>query len=67
MRFYNVFLAFAALCVYSSCTKPNIDPNDGPMLTFKIKLAPNQVRLDNLAQPEPLPQGNAGQSPTCRG
>lgn len=69
MRFLHLLIVLFLLGLSSSCTKPN-DPSqgdDGPMLTFKIKLDPNQTRLNNLAQAQPLPQGHAGQSPNFSG
>lgn len=67
MRFSNVLITLILLGLYTSCTKPDDQQGDGPMLTFKLRLDPNQARLDNLAQPQPLPQGHAGQSPEFSG
>lgn len=52
---------------FTSCTKPSPTQETGPMLTFRIKVAPNQDRLNNIAQPQSLPQGHAGQNPIFSG
>lgn len=60
------FLGLTAL-LFSACDKPTVTPEPGHQLVFKLKLDPTQTRLNALAQPEPLPNGNAGQNPSFNG
>ena len=48
----------------SSCIKESSNSNNGPNLVFKFKFDPTQARLNNLGQPQAMPAGHAGQSPT---
>ena len=47
----------------SSCKKEKGSTN-GPNLVLKFKFDPAQARLNNTGQPQPMPAGHAGQSPT---
>lgn len=60
------FLGLSAL-LFSACEKAPVNPDPGPQLVFKLQLDPTQARLNAIAQPEPLPTGNAGQNPTFNG
>jgi len=51
------------LFVFSSCKKEKSNSNQ-PKLVLKFKFDPTQARLNNAGQPQPLPAGHAGQSPT---
>ncbi|MGH1335326.1 MAG: hypothetical protein ACRBFS_04295 [Aureispira sp.] len=48
---------------FIACDKPTITPEEEPQLVFKLQLDPTQDRLNALAQPAPVPTGNAGQNP----
>jgi hypothetical protein len=61
-----LFLGTLAL-VLSACDKGTLEPSSNANLVFKLQLDPNQDRLDGLAQPEPVPSGNAGQNPIFNG
>lgn len=63
----NIFITLLVLGFCASCAQPNLNQVDDPRLIFKIKLDPNQDRLNNAAQPQALPQGHAGQSPLFSG
>ncbi len=54
------------LTVVSSCKKDDPQPEPEGNLIFKVRLDPNQERLDNLGQPSTVPAGNAAQTPTFR-
>lgn len=56
-------LAIFGLAV-ASCKKEDIEPEEqGPFLIFKIKLDPNQERLDNFGEPSILPEDHGAQNP----
>ncbi|MCX6317170.1 MAG: hypothetical protein NTW29_07755 [Bacteroidetes bacterium] len=56
----SLFSAF----LFMGCQKENGDPQvSGPNLVLKFKFDSTQVRLNNVGLPQPVPAGNAGQSP----
>jgi hypothetical protein len=67
MKLIKPFLLIAVLLIIS-CNDDNNDccsnPEPQANLIIKLKFDPNQVRLNNLGQPESIPAGNAAQSPT---
>ena len=66
--FTRSFIAATALLLFfAACEKTDTPAEEGPMLTFKLELDPNQVRLDNLARPQPMAAGHAGQDPDFKG
>lgn len=54
-----------------SCKKDDVNQNpsddEGPRLIFRMKLDPNQERLDNLGMPADIALGNAAQNPSYNG
>lgn len=52
-----IFMVF----VVTGCKK---ETSTEPYLIFKMKLDPNQARLDNFGNPAAMPSGHAGQNPT---
>lgn len=59
------FLALTAIIAVSlaSCKKDEIEVDNGPYLVFKLKLDPDQERLDNFGNPSQIPAGHAAQTP----
>lgn len=53
-------MAIAMVVAFAGCKKEKKEAK----LIFKFKFDPNQTRLGNLGQPQPLPAGHDGQSPT---
>lgn len=53
------------ICLFSllsiSCIEQN--PTDSTKLIFKFKFDPNQERLDNFGQEQPIPDGHSAQTP----
>lgn len=61
----SVLPAILVIFLLSSCEKEkNNNSNSGPKLVLKFKFDPTQARLNNIGQPQPMPAGHAGQSPT---
>lgn len=64
-----LFFSIIASLVFISCKKDepedpaNNTGEDTPKLIFKVKLDPNQERLDNFGQPETIPDGHGAQTP----
>lgn len=56
-------LALLAIIGFSSCSKENNNPGDGPKLVLKFKFDSTQARLNNVGQPAAMPAGHWGQSP----
>jgi hypothetical protein len=57
-----IVMALAVIITFAGCKK---DENKAePKLIFKFKFDPTQERLGNLGQPQALPAGHEGQSPT---
>ena len=56
-------LLAGATLLFSACEKTPIEPSSASQLIFKLQLDPTQERLNALAQPDPVPSGNAGQNP----
>ncbi len=54
---------FLVIFVFVSCKKEQ-NNSSGPNLVLKFKFDPTQARLNNLGQPQAMPAGHAGQSPT---
>lgn len=69
MKFLAVFFAATCIMLTTACKKDDPEPptSDGPVLRLKIKLDPNQERLDNLGNPSSLPSGHGALSPSFRG
>lgn len=67
MKLLTAPIFFAALIsafLFTSCQKEtNNTDTTGPKLVLKFKFDSSQVRLNNIGQPQPVPAGNAGQSP----
>ncbi|MEX1192720.1 MAG: hypothetical protein WED10_09515 [Brumimicrobium sp.] len=65
----SIILLLAASLVVFSCKKDepedpeNNTGEDQPQLIFKVKLDPNQERLNNFGQPETVPAGHGAQTP----
>jgi len=62
MRNYAVLLLFAALFLFSNCSKEDTSKREAN-LQFKFKFDPNQIRLNNFGQPSSIPAGHAAQTP----
>jgi hypothetical protein len=54
-----MLFSLSASVFMTGCDKEN----SNPLLKFKFKLDPEQVRLNNFGQPTEVPQGNAAQTP----
>ena len=54
---------FAVLLFGLASCKKMIVPDVGPKLIFQFKFDSTQIRLNNIAQPDTISTGNAGQSP----
>ncbi len=52
---------------FIACDKAKVHPKEEAQVVFKLKLDPTQVRLNGLAQPDPLPAGHAGLDPVYNG
>ena len=70
MRFHQnqhmtrtILPALLLIFFISSCKKEKGTAHE-PTLVLKFKFDPAQVRLNNIGQPQPMPTGHAGQSPT---
>lgn len=67
------FSFFLIIVLLLACKKEEINNEDStpeptaPKLVFKIKLDPNQPRLDNLGQPASVPANHGAQSPIFNG
>ncbi|HLP49375.1 MAG TPA: hypothetical protein VK154_00680, partial [Chitinophagales bacterium] len=48
--------------LFAGCNKDKTD--NSPKLIFKFKFDPTQQRLGNVGDPQPMPAGHAGQSPS---
>jgi hypothetical protein len=59
--FLSVLLCIVSL--FFSCKKETTKAVE-PKLIFKFKFDPDQERLNNIGQPETMPAGHAGQSPS---
>lgn len=67
MKLQSMLMLASAMYLFSSCQKHTDSPaliNTGTAkVNFIFKFDSNQVRLNALGQPSPMPAGNAGQSP----
>lgn len=67
MKLQSMLMLASAMYLFSSCQKNTDSPaliNTGTAkVNFIFKFDSNQVRLNALGQPSPMPAGNAGQSP----
>ncbi|HLP20333.1 MAG TPA: hypothetical protein VK174_08530 [Chitinophagales bacterium] len=62
MNSLKTILAAALIALlFAGCNKDKAD--NSPKLIFKFKFDPNQERLGNLGNAQPMPSGHAGQSP----
>jgi hypothetical protein len=66
MKTAFLFLALCALA-FTACEPTVTEPSNKTKLVFKLKLDPNQARLDAFAQPSSVPSGNAAQNPVFNG
>lgn len=57
-----LFTLIVGSFVFFSCEDSD-DVSEEPYLIVKFQFDPNQVRLNNLGQPAPIPSGHAAQSP----
>jgi hypothetical protein len=61
----SILPAMLVIFFISSCQKESgVNNSTGPNLVFKFKFDPAQARLNNIGQPQAMPAGHAGQSPT---
>jgi hypothetical protein len=60
----SILPALLVIFLISSCQKEKNSNSSGPKLVLKFKFDPTQARLNNTGQPQPMPAGHAGQSPT---
>ncbi|MGZ5220512.1 MAG: hypothetical protein ACXWC7_10545, partial [Chitinophagaceae bacterium] len=60
--FSSLIVSILSLLLFSC--KKETTKNVEPKLIFKFKFDPNQERLNNIGQPETMPAGHAGQSPS---
>lgn len=58
------WIGFLFLLVLAMGCKKDTTTTAEPYLIFKMKLDPNQTRLDNLGNPAGVPAGHAAQNPT---
>ena len=75
----TLFIFLAISLTFIACKKETEDDNnntnnnnqgetdDGPKLVFKVKLNPNQERLNNVGEPTGVPQGHGAQTPDFNG
>jgi len=60
-------VALSGAALLTSCDKDEpTPPADGPYLVFKLKVDPNQARLNNLGQPASIPAGHGAQTPSFK-
>lgn len=65
MKKLVILTLFLTVMVFNSCDNTNEEvlQVESPKVVFKLQFDPTQERLNNLAQPSGLPDGNAGQNP----
>lgn len=59
-KFIFITIAVALVLGFFAC---NSEDSREPMLIVKFQFDPNQARLNNFGAPEPVPSGNAAQTP----
>lgn len=62
----SLLFLLACTILFAACETTVVNP-DSPKLIFKLKFDSTQTRLGPLAQPSPIPVGNAGQHPQFNG
>lgn len=63
MKRASFLLPVAGILFLGSCKKEINNASSNANLVFKFKFDSTQARLNNIGQPQPVPPGNAGQSP----